>query len=227
MRAALVTCFLALAAGCAKPNSDIRIDHVIIGVSDLDRGIAQLEQMTGVRPIIGGSHPGRGTRNALMSLGDGTYLELIAPDPGQSVDNEMVRELRALVKPTTIGWAVSGQSTAGLRRLLEANGLKLSPLQPGSRRRPDGSALHWVTFGYEVENEPLLPFFIVWADPALHPSRSSPTGCKLAGIQIVSDDPAKLKRALKPLQLDVAVAGAASDRMQMAVRCNGRRVAID
>src|SRR5215468_7086873 len=80
------------------------LDHILLGCSDLERGIAWVEERTGVKAAFGGVHPGRGTQNALLSLGERHYLEIIAPDPKQSGDEHASR-LKKMASPELTGWA--------------------------------------------------------------------------------------------------------------------------
>jgi Glyoxalase-like domain len=82
------------------------LDHVILGCNDLDDGIRFVEKRTRVRAAPGGVHPDRGTSNALLSLGDRNYLEIMAPDPNaKAVQAWAARQLdllRGLANPRLI-----------------------------------------------------------------------------------------------------------------------------
>src|ERR1043165_5781756 len=150
------------------------IDHILLGIDDLDRGVKQFEETTGVKPVYGGKHP-RGTHNALVSLGDGMYVEIIAVQKGATPPDDFA-ELAQLHTLTPIGWAVSSQDSAQLRGRLEAAGLIVIEAAAGSRTTPAGKTLSWETFGLK-ENFEEAPFFIVWSAQTAHPSTTSPTGC--------------------------------------------------
>jgi len=45
--------------------------------------VGWFEALTGVTPRYGSAHHGLGTHNALVSLGNGVYIELLAVDPQQ------------------------------------------------------------------------------------------------------------------------------------------------
>ena len=216
----LRTASLALVLiGCSGHKPAASVDHVIVGVSDLAQGMVQIEQLTGVRPVIGGAHPGAGTQNALLSLGEGTYLEILAPNPAERVASPDVEQLSRLTKPTPIGWAISASDAGSLRTALASQGFKLTAPDPGSRRKPDGSMLSWVTFGFANLDHPLAPFFIIWGNPAQHPSRTSARGCELRSIHFEDPAAAGLGRAVKALAVNVAVTKARRSRMTVDLTC--------
>ena len=95
------------------------LDHIILGTNDLDRGIAWVEQRTGVRAAFGGVHLGRGTRNALLSLGADSYLEIIAPDP-QQTSPTWFSQILAMPEPRLMTWAVH---TSDLTALAQADAM--------------------------------------------------------------------------------------------------------
>jgi hypothetical protein len=208
-------------AHAASPDpgaGTMKVDHLILGVRDLDEGVRQFEQRTGVRPVKGGEHPGRGTRNALVSLGPGHYVEILAPQPS-APDSDQVRPLRAMADLMPIGWAVSVGDVEAARRRLSAAGFGLSDVMPGSRAKPDGTLLEWKTFAIARPAIVGVPFFIRWGDGTRHPSQDSPGGCSLERLQIISPAGDDLRRVLAALPLDVAVEVGARGGMDVTLRC--------
>jgi Glyoxalase-like domain len=182
----------------------VLLDHIILGSNDLDRGIDLVEENTGVRPAIGGVHPGRGTRNALLSLGERRYLEIIAPDPAQQ---KIVHfpQIRAMTDPRLIGWAVHPPDIAAIAKQLVENKIAFQGPDEGSRKRPDGRVLTWKTVNLADDRHGLLPFFIEWSADSVHPSKDAPARCRLEYFELMSVDPDELSLTLKRIGLDLRV----------------------
>jgi hypothetical protein len=180
------------------------LDHIILGCNDLDRGIDYVKESTGVRAALGGVHPGRGTRNALLSLGERRYLEIIAPDSSQGPVVHFPQIL-GMTEPRLIGWAVHPPDIAATAKLLRENQIAFSGPDDGSRQRPDGGVLHWKTVNLADDRLGLLPFFIEWGADSIHPSKDVSAHCTLEYFQIMSSDPDELSTTFKRMGLDLPV----------------------
>lgn len=165
----------------------LTLDHVIVCVPDLDEAAREFEDRHGVVSVEGGRHPGHGTANRLIPLGD-NYIELLA----------VVSPKEARTSPLG-SWALQRATVPGgdgvcLRTDdLDAvsSRLALTP-QPMSRMTPDGTVLEWRLAGLSEALAGGLPFFIQWGVPDdLHPGRievAHPAGeVRLIGTVIQGD----------------------------------------
>jgi catechol 2,3-dioxygenase-like lactoylglutathione lyase family enzyme len=214
MMVTIVAFALCTSVVSAEPSA--HIDHIILGVSDLDQGIDTFAELTGVRPVYGGKHP-VGTHNALVSLGGRTYLEIIAVQPGASPPAHFA-DLSGLKELTPVGWAVSSDDLGNLRSRLLSAGLALTDPQEGSRVTPSGSTLRWQTFGLQEELYQ-APFFIVWDAESPHPSSTSPTGCSLEGWTVAGPNQELLERLGSALELPLGTARAPAPAMILTLAC--------
>lgn len=187
------------------PDKQLQIDHLVVGVPDLQQGIDLLERRTGVRPAYGGEHSGSGTHNALLSLGPRQYLELLAFRPEAKPDKESgflwelidPERLAGLTEPRLLAWAVSTAEAGHTAERLQAQGYELTGFVAGARKRPDGAQLAWKTFRIAVPGLRSAPFFIEWEEGSAHPAETSPGGCELAALKAF--EPEETERALRGL----------------------------
>jgi Glyoxalase-like domain len=187
-------------------TADLAIDHLVYATPDLNRGIDEIERLLGVRPVIGGRHLGRGTHNALVALGEDVYLEIIAPDPGQS-DPPTPRAfgLDNLEKAQLVTWAAKSNDVESVRVAAETSGIFLGGIQQGSRQRPDGVTLSWrYTNPATVVADGLIPFFIDWGKSP-NPAASAPQGARLVALRAEHPDATSVLRQLQRLGIEMRV----------------------
>ncbi len=194
------------------------LDHILLGCNDLDRGIAFVEQHVGVRAAFGGVHPGRGTQNALLSLGERRYLEIIAPDPKQTNVRQFA-VIKELSTPRLVGWAVHPGDIDAFGQKLRDAGVAVEQPRPGSRARPNGRVLHWKSLGLADDRHGLLPFFIEWSADSLHPSADAPAGCRLERFVVAGPDLDDLTNIFQRLGIDAPVER--GDKLQLRARITG------
>jgi len=202
------------------------LDHILLGCSDLERGIAFVEEQTGVKAAFGGVHPGRGTQNALLSLGERRYLEIIAPDPKQESKTDVIASYVAkLAEPRLVTWAAHPENIAALAQRLAKEKVAAAGPTPGSRERPDGKVLHWETVNLQNNLNGLLPFFIEWKADSVHPSVDAPKGCDLVSFIAVSPNPETL--AMKYRQLGIEIGVERDEKDGLRARISGPKGAME
>jgi hypothetical protein len=188
-----------------------RTDHLVYAAPDLDALVAEFTDRTGVAPVLGGRHVGRGTRNHLVGLGGAVYLELIGPDDPSATPLPDVFGINRLTGPRLAAWVVRPADLEATVRQAREGGYDPGDIAPLSRRTPDGHLLEWrLTPNRGDRFGGLAPALIDWQD-AEHPTAGGLPQLRLVSLAGCHPDPPSVKRALAALDvtLDVTVGEAA------------------
>ena len=193
------------------------LDHLMWGAADLAEGMAEIRRLFDADPIPGGAHPGLGTRNALLGLADGRYLEIIAPDPDQRPSGGFAAALADLAHPALITWALRSRDLPGIARQLSAAGNETRGPVPTRRTTPDGTELAWeLLFPRGHDFGALMPFFIDWRDGA-HPADDLKPAGALEAITVESPHAAVLRRLLGNVDVPLVVRAAAEPALHATI----------
>ena len=149
----------------------MRLDHLSYActTAELPDVVQRIGSDLGATFIDGGRHPSFGTRNFVLPLANGCYVEVVS-----ALDHPAAEKApfgRAVAQRAADGggwfsWVVSVDDIAPVEERLGR------PAGNGHRIRPDGTDLCWKQIGVlDVMVDPQLPFFVQWSVPAnLHPS---------------------------------------------------------
>jgi hypothetical protein len=172
--------------GCQ--DAGMRLDHVsyAAGPEGLDVTSRRLADALGVGFVDGGVHPRFGTRNRILPLASGHYLEVVAVLDHPVADKVPFGQA---VKARTdrgggwLGWVVAVDDLTEIESRLGRTAVQ------GNRRRPDGFELLWKQIGVKgLINDPQLPFFVCWeSDPSHHPAAGAADGVDLVRLEIAGD----------------------------------------
>ena len=166
----------------------MRLDHISYACNsgELADVVQRIGLDLGATFVDGGRHPSFGTRNFILPLGSGMYVEVVSaldhPAAEKAPFGRAVQR-RARDGGGWLGWAVAVDDITPLETRLGREA------QQGHRVRPDGTELRWKQIGIlDLMEDAQLPFFVEWECTANdHPS--SMGGPVSIGRLEISGDP--------------------------------------
>jgi hypothetical protein len=186
----------------------LTLDHILLGAPDLDSASDAFAAIAGVTPSGGGSHPGFGTRNRLLSLGEELFFEIIAPDPAQAEHGARADELAGLTGPAMHTFCLRSTDLAGVAARARAEGLATRDPVAMSRTRADGVRLAWEILYLDTPHwGRAMPFVIDWKSSP-HPAGTSPGGCAVLEFAVLHPDAPSLAVLYARLGISVPVRAA-------------------
>jgi hypothetical protein len=164
------------------------IDHIIIGVQDLEKAAAQFGQNLGLLASGGGIHPSGGTANRIIVIDD-TYLELIAVRAPGEAQQSMLDRLAKGEGYLNVVLASNDIEADGAA--MRQRGVTIIGPKPGQLRSADGRSRGWSRIDVE---QPVLtghyPFLIQ------HDSAGEERRHRLAGWTTPPEHPLGVTRVL-------------------------------
>jgi hypothetical protein len=165
----------------------MRVDHVAYAAEadGLKATAKRLAKKLGVKPVDGGIHPRFGTRNIILPLAGGRYIEVVAVLDHPSSDKAPFGQAVRACSENGGGWLAWVVSVTDLAEAEKRLGREAVA---GSRHRPDGVVLKWRQLGIKgLIADPEVPFYIHWDDMSVHPSVGATTDVTISGLQIAGD----------------------------------------
>ena len=162
----------------------MRLDHISYACTTTEVAdvIQRIGGDLGSTFVDGGRHPSFGTRNFILPLANGCYIEVVS-----ALDHPAAEKApfgRAVARRAEVGggwmsWVVAVDDLAPVEARLGREA------RSGHRIRPDGVDLCWRQIGVlDVIENRQLPFFVEWTSPAAdHPSAGG-TGVAIERIEM-------------------------------------------
>jgi hypothetical protein len=182
-----------------------QLDHLVVTSPTLAAGVDWVHASLGVTPQAGGDHERMGTHNALLRLGNATYLEVIASDPGAPTPGRARwYELDRMAPDATPGLATWVARTDDIKSTVADCPTRYGVIEPMSR-----GSLNWlITIPPDgsLPGDGVVPTLIEWKTQQHPAARLDEQGCALRLLELFHPVPSSLHALLKCLGLHDAAA---------------------
>lgn len=195
-----------------------KIDHIVYAVKDLDQAVSDFEQETGIKVASGGQHLDHGTHNALIRIGERSYLEFIAKDPNLDQPQEGAwMGLDVLQGNKITRWSLATSQISTDAQLINARHPDLGIVKEGSRMKKDGTLLKWkmsnVLPNPEVD---VIPFLLNW-EASVHPTKGLPLACGIIDFKIVANNKDELVPLFDKLGARCSMMSGAESKIELVL----------
>ncbi len=176
------------------------LDHITVVAPTLAAGAKFIRDTLGVELQPGGSHPRMGTHNVLLSLGESTYLEVVAIDPSAPKPSRPrwfgLDTLNPRSPPRLAAWVVGTKDIEASARCCAT---ELGPIEPMTR----GANAWLITIPADggLPFGGAVPALIQWQTQA-HPAAAlANSGCSLVELEVFHPEPRRVSSVLQCLGL--------------------------
>jgi len=172
----------------------MRLDHLSYActTNEIADVVQRIGSDLGGTFVDGGRHPSFGTRNFILPLADGAYVEVVSaldhPAALKAPFGQAVHQ-RADDGGGWLSWVLAVDDITPVEQRLGRQAVR------GHRIRPDGVELCWQQIGIlDTMESPQIPFFVAWdCEDTEHPSAGgSNSGITISTIEIAGDPQAVL-----------------------------------
>ncbi|MGK0366391.1 MAG: hypothetical protein ACI85O_003464 [Saprospiraceae bacterium] len=183
------------------------LDHLVYAVPDLNKAMDDFENLTGIRPTFGGYHTTRGTKNAVVNLGNSRYLEILAIDEkNKDISAPRWMGVDFINETQMTRFALKSDDLKKDSAILQKYNAEMGEINRGQRKMSNGKMLSWeMILPLATPAVEIAPFMTDWRTSEAHPTDIMKEECVFVGFKFRHPNPENIIAVLNELGMNVEV----------------------
>lgn len=196
------------------------IDHIVYVTPKLEQYAEYLSKKLGVDLVIGGRHLNKGTRNALLNLGNGCYLELLSVDEAnKNIQPPRWMGVDLIEKPTISRWSLKSTDLESDCKILKEFDQHHGIIERGERKTQSGELLSWsMALPLSEPDVDIMPFFTDWQHSSFHPTEKLEEGCILQSLVVYHPQAEMVQSYMDRFGLNIKVEQWPSQKISISIK---------